>query len=170
MEVDLRDSGILRALRRPRYHDTAARDPNEGVVPDTSRKTYSRAPCYGQQHWHPYSKVQTAPGIVCIPRPSSLCFMHILFYICILQRGNFQVRDAIILPLVLEQTQLTCLLQFWRVPSNLLRIFRDSRSVALHACICHGLGFHSPRRVSPLSKVKESSTASSKASMSLYRP
>jgi hypothetical protein len=103
MEVDLRDSGILWALRRPRYHVIAACHPDEGVVPHTPRKTHSSAACYGQQHWHSYSKVQTASGIVSLPRPSSLCFMHILFYICLLQCGNFQVRYMIILSLILKE-------------------------------------------------------------------
>jgi hypothetical protein len=163
MEVDLRDSGILWAPRRPRYHVLAARDPNEGMVPHNSRKTHRRAPCYGQQHWHSYSKVQAASGIVCLPRPSSLCFMHILFFICLLQRGNFQVRDAVILPSILKETQLICLLlQFWRVPCNLLRVFADSRSVALHACVRHSSGLHCPRRVSPLSKAKENARRQTK--------
>lgn len=155
MEVDLCDSGVLCALGRRGYHVPAARNPDEGMVPHTSGKTHRRAPCYEQQHWHSYSKVQAASGIVCLPRPSSLCLMHILLYICLLQRGNFQVHDAIILLSILKETQLICLLQFWRVPYNLLRVFADSRSVALHACIRHSGGLPCALRVSPLSKAKE---------------
>lgn len=69
-----------------------------------------------------------------------------------------------------ERDLTDCVLKFWRVPYNFLRLFADSRSGALHACIRHGNGLHCPRRVSLSSMAELNRTISSKVSLYLYRP